>query len=365
MKQLLDFINTHKNWENILTSDPYFLKVEKSGPYVMLNKQPKLSVNNNELVQQAHCTIFVKENDGNYQCVNYPFPHLLSYKDKRAPSIDWRSAYVTQKIEGEMVCIWWHNNKWHFSTETSLSAARSIAYDFRSYLDVIKEAVGGDLDNFTDTLIPFYSYTFILTFPQNKILTDYGSTPLLWYITRLNMYTLLEDHDNVKFNGTIRLPSQFLGLNNIRILKELEMSLEKDEPGYIVADYTGARVRVDGIRYNKVRNLYGNETLTKAKIIEMWQNDELEEWISYFGTNEQITTVLSKLNSLRDYADNLFNSIKDLPENDYNRKLPRFFPWVKSYLEKKKKDLTLNALNSQKKARISDLLADLQIQDMM
>lgn len=358
--ELLNFLQLHDNWESLLTKAPYFLAIEKNKQYVMFNKQKFLS-EDNPITQEAHCAIFTYTNK--WECVNYPFPHIKHYEDKTAPDIDWRSSTVISKIDGDLICIWWHNNCWHYSYEYSLNANESFTLKKNTRFELIQQAVG-NLQKFEDFLEPYCCYTFILTYPENKIITDYGESPKLWYISRRNLKTFKEELTVHSFGNTVYLPRKFPGLNNFKVLKNLELTLEKDEPGYIVVDYAGNRVKVDGIRYKKIRNLYGDNTLDKTTVIELWQKNQLDDWIKNFGNYPIIETSLNELEYLRNCAEDEWKKFKDLNDITFKLKLPQFFPWTSSYLLARK-EKPINIIEYQKKAKINDLLSELQVRNMM
>ena len=81
--EILDFMNTHDNWEEIITQPPYCITVNRDGNYILLKYSrldPDFSL---PMVRECRGSIFYKNENGMYQCVCYPFSkfgNMGSYK---------------------------------------------------------------------------------------------------------------------------------------------------------------------------------------------------------------------------------------------------------------------------------------------
>ena len=125
MSYLKKFLNTHSNWEELLTTFPYNLKVERDGKYILL----KYSLFNSDFslpeVKEARGVIFTKEN-GEYFEVAKPFYKFFNYGEAEAAKIDWSSSRlrINEKIDGSLMKVWYHEG-WHLSTNSTINAFKA------------------------------------------------------------------------------------------------------------------------------------------------------------------------------------------------------------------------------------------------
>ena len=62
------FCYMHDNWEELLTQEPYYLKIKEDGPYVIFNYDQLKSDFNNPIVQEARGIIFRRDNWSHPAC---------------------------------------------------------------------------------------------------------------------------------------------------------------------------------------------------------------------------------------------------------------------------------------------------------
>ena len=107
-----------------MVAAPYNLTVTHYGPYVMIMHR-KDSDMGAVIVQEA-CGIIFKETMGGYKCVCHPFRKFFEYGTKRAAIIDWKTAVVSEKINGTTVHVW-YDGGWHLSTTEWIDAENETA----------------------------------------------------------------------------------------------------------------------------------------------------------------------------------------------------------------------------------------------
>ena len=95
--ELKDFILSHENWEELLTAEPYYLKVSRDNGYIMFKYNQLCSDFNIPLVREARGIIF-RESD--WKCVSFPFHKFGNYSESYCPEINWETASVQEKVDG-------------------------------------------------------------------------------------------------------------------------------------------------------------------------------------------------------------------------------------------------------------------------
>lgn len=131
--QLLEFINTTYDWEEILSKPPYCIEIKKDSDYVLLKYNQLESDFNESLVQECRGCI-IKKNELQldwlgplqYHFVCRPFDKFFNYGEQQAATIDWDSAITTTKVDG---C---------FSGEDSVLLSNGKTVKFKSLRGMLK-----------------------------------------------------------------------------------------------------------------------------------------------------------------------------------------------------------------------------------
>ena len=99
MDALNKFINSHEDWQELLTAPPYNLLIKPYGQYVLLKYSMIESDFDLPEVNCARGHIY-KKVDNEWKCVCRPFDKFWNYGEDRAASIDWNNSVVTEKVDG-------------------------------------------------------------------------------------------------------------------------------------------------------------------------------------------------------------------------------------------------------------------------
>lgn len=195
--EVLDFMNAHENWEDILTRPPYSIIVKRDGDYILLKYSQFNSDTSLPLVQECRGSIFYQESDGKYVCVCCPFKKFFNESEQSAAKIDWDSAVVEEKVDGSLIKFWNHNNKWHVSTNGTIDAFSAIVDDTqKTFGYLVKEALGGPAEFhwFINGLDINTTYMFELVSPISRVVVYYPETRL-YYLGQRNMLTMEESKE--------------------------------------------------------------------------------------------------------------------------------------------------------------------------
>lgn len=101
MLKVQEFIRCNSDWECLLSSEPYCISISEdtvNGRDLVLLKYDQLNSDlGNEIVQECRGLILDAHT---FEVVCYPFNKFFNYGESHAADIDWRTAYVTEKLDG-------------------------------------------------------------------------------------------------------------------------------------------------------------------------------------------------------------------------------------------------------------------------
>ena len=183
---LRTFIRTHSNWQELLESAPYNLKIKWQDNYFICNYNMLASNFQCEEVCEARGSIFYRDENGFIDYVCRPFTKFFNYQEANAAEIDWSSAYVTEKIDGSLMKMWFHNGKWHLSTNGVIDAfTAKVDCTGLTFGQLFEKACGYSVEELGSHLFSDYTYCFELTSQESRLVIDYGA-PKLWFLTSFN-----------------------------------------------------------------------------------------------------------------------------------------------------------------------------------
>lgn len=292
--KLLDFLNTHENWEELLSREPYALKIKKSGDYILFMYNQYRSDFSLPEVCEARGSIFYW-NGREYECVCHPFDKFFNHTEPHASKIDWDSARVLEKIDGSLIKLWHHNREWHLSTNGMIDAFSAmvtpsvnfgVLFEYALTESILGESVQKVIDFFS-TLDSNYTYMFELVSPMNRIIVSYNAINL-YYLGRRNIKTDIED---TEFNEVwsrdfgILQPRCYL-LETYRDCITTAHLMTAQEEGYVVVDKNYNRIKIKSKGYLEAAQLRVNN-LTIAGAIRILKEGRLDDFYSC-ASQEQI-----------------------------------------------------------------------------
>lgn len=348
--ELLDFLNEHENWEDMLTAAPYSLRITKENNYVIFMYQPFISDMSLELVQEARGPIFwYNQEDEEWECVCYPFDKFFNSIEPQAAThyIDWASAAVQQKVDGSLIKFWYHNNEWHISTNGSIDAYTTKYGAVGSFGDLVERAVGGDIKGFTAYLNPSYCYMFELTSPENKIVVKYEGTHL-WYLGRRNMETLEEEQLDHEI-PLVYFPKLY-NLHSLSDCYAAAREMDLTEEGYVVVDNNYNRIKIKGAAYLAAHKVRGNGIITVGRVIQMWQDDILDDFLGICPEYQDYATeVTEAIKNLAAALDTEYYKIVQYPDATLRKQFANYVTHspqpFKSYFFSRYDGKTKNSFN--------------------
>ena len=165
--KLIEFIDTHSNWEELLTKEPYNLKITRDGDNIIFKYNQLSSDFSNEIVKESRGIILQQNEDGKFIPVCVPFFKFMNAEEPNSDlnKIDWKTASVQEKVDGSLMKVWYDkkNYKWMVSTNGTIDAFKAPLGigGFETYGDLFKKATGfNSFTLFTDILNENYTYMF-------------------------------------------------------------------------------------------------------------------------------------------------------------------------------------------------------------
>ena len=328
--ELKDFILSHDNWEELLTQDPYNLKISRDNGYIMFKYNQLSSDFSIPLVREARGIIFT---ESNWQCVCRAFDKFGNYGESYVPELDWNNGVsVQEKVDGSLMKIWHWTDGWHLSTNGSIDAFHTETQDaFYSTFGLLferalKEYEYNSFEEFVDTLEYGFTYMFELATEKNRVVIPYEGYHI-YYLGQREMITMQECDYREVFTD-IEVPKIYT-MNTLQDVEDAAENLPWDEEGYVCVDEDFNRCKIKSPAYVRAHYARNNNVISTKKLIEVVLNNEIEEFCIYCSDyKDKLFEIQSKMEKVKQkaieyFAKHLFSmsnrkdfsqSIKDVPE---------------------------------------------------
>lgn len=333
--ELLKFMNTHPDWMRELAAEPYYLEIRNDGDYYLLKYNQIMSDMGLREVQEARGSIFRQNENGEWICVCYPFNKFFNYGEKYSAvnRIDWDTAVVQQKVDGSLIKVWHDRDEWHISTNGTIDAYKAECGDLN--FGILFSNAIQHIGDFWYTLDPDFTYMFELTSPYNHIVVHYEGTNI-WYLGRRNIWNYEEDNEPLECEGVL-YPEEY-PYHALSECVEAAHEMGIDEEGYVVCDADFNRIKVKGDEYLRLHKIRGNGPLTVLRVVEMYQHEELDDFIAYYPEFEDfVEEVTSRIRYWIAVCDTAFQVIRsvvdeDAPRSDFAYYATSYHPLVRAFL---------------------------------
>ena len=282
------FCSEHENWAELLAEEPYCLKIKEDGPYVMFSYDQIKSDFTDPMVREARGIIFVKDKWDAPVC--WAFDKFGNYGESYVQDIDWSTAFVTEKIDGSLIKIWWDwDNGWHISTNGTINAFKAPmadikVSDFGEYFCLALKKYYPSFEDFVEQLEFDYTYMFELVGPYNRVVIPYEE-PDLYFLGARNKYTGEEfscapDIVGALGLGRFKIPAHFSLSSLNDCIKAAELKSWDDE-GFVVSDAQFNRIKVKSPAYVMAHFMRNNNVVTRKHLIRIVLMNEVEEFLCY------------------------------------------------------------------------------------
>ena len=283
MLKVLEFIKAHKNWEELLSQAPYYIKVYRDVMFdhnlVMLKYNQLDSDFNEEIVRECRGLIL---DEDSLEPVSVPFFKFGNYGESYCPEIDWESAVILEKRDGSLVKVVKLGKDYLISTNGCIDAFKAMMPDdvlcpYKSYGELFMKAMGDRLSLLSEG----YTYMFELTSPYNKVVVPYDDIEITLIGIRDNKSLQEELICDSKLKDSFLLPKRY-GFRTLEECIESAHSLPYSEEGYVVLDKHFNRVKIKSLEYVNVHHLRGEGAMTEKRILDIIRQNETAEYLIYF-----------------------------------------------------------------------------------
>lgn len=333
--ELLNYINSHENWEQELSKAPYSLKISYNGPYVLFKYQQFISDMGLRLCQEARGAIFRRVNN-KFIPISIAMYKFFNAAERYSAinSLDWKTATISEKVDGSLMRLAYDkfDNNWLLSSNGTIYA-HNVDVANTNFEEIFISIIGGqqEYENLLNQLDKDYCYFFEMVSSYNLICVHYDEAGI-YYLGRRNMITLEEDNEILEY-GNIKHPKTY-NLYSLSDCIAAANEFKEDFEGFVVKDAEWHRVKIKTPWYIALHKLRGNGPLTILRVVEMWQNDTLDDFIAYYPEmREFIDDVIQHICNFITQCDFAWNGInKDGSRADFAREANTYKPVVRAYL---------------------------------
>lgn len=293
--KLGQFCAEHKDWQQLLSQEPYNLMIKFDGIFVMFNYNQLSSDFNNPIVREARGIIFeVGEWDAP---VCHAFDKFGNYGEEYVPDIDWNTTTVSEKIDGSIMKLWNFGGEWVVSTNGNIFANRAPIDDIRkdNFEQVFWEGVrkhflgthrgyGDAIDGWLNTLDKGYTYIFELVSPYNRVVIPYEETDVYFLGARHNVSNNQWGctEEDAKMLGVEMFPRPKLyPLFTYDEIVQAASELPWNEEGYVCYDENFNRCKIKSPKYIVAHYSRNNNVITRKHLINICLRGEDEEFLIY------------------------------------------------------------------------------------
>jgi hypothetical protein len=223
------------------------------------------------------------------EVVSYPFNKFFNYGESHAADIDWRTAYVTQKLDGSIIKIVNLDGNFLISTNGMIDAFKcslpsNVGCPFTNFGQLAMEGFkhyGLTIEDFPRLFAPGYTYIFELTSPWNQVVVRFEETKVSFLGMRDNSTLNETFFGDCDLAQTFDVPRIF-PITNIDQCVAASKVLPEDAEGYVVVDANFNRVKVKSPRYVQLHYMAGNQNWSGRRVLEIFLANEVSEYIAYF-----------------------------------------------------------------------------------
>lgn len=295
--KLVEFIKTHENWRELLASEPYYIKIKTEGNYTIFEYNQLCSDFNNEIVRECRGLIL----DSEYKPICVPFFKFGNYGESYCPEIDWKTAKVQEKVDGSLVKIYFHDEKWRVATNGMINAYTAefrndarcrVESKFKTFGELFDVAAKNSGLNY-EVLDKNNTYMFELVSPYNRVIVPYEET-MIYHLGARNNDTLEE----LIVDIGVQKPKQF-AINTVEDCIKAASKLPFDEEGYVVVDANFNRVKIKSPKYVMAAHVRNNGCVTVERMLDIIRRNEVDEFLIYCNDyTEAMNAVKNKISAV-------------------------------------------------------------------
>ena len=309
--KLLDYIKSHNDWEELLSHDPYNLKISRDDGYIMFKYDQIASDFSYEVVREARGIIFYEQT---WDCVCHPFNKFGNYGESYCPNIDWNTASVQEKVDGSFIKVWYHNNEWHVSTNGTIDAFKANLNDnlkFKTFGDLFSAAINHyfQYENWNEAVDPTCTYMFELVSPFNRVVIPYEKIDCYFLGWRDNRTDKELNPKDCFLSDYFPIPKRYK-LNTLTDVLNAANALPWDKEGYVVCDEYFNRVKIKSPQYVMAHYMRNNNVINEERLVQVVLDGEQAEFSIY--ASDYIDDLIQIETLMKEIADSAVKQVKTI-----------------------------------------------------
>ena len=320
----------------MLSSEPYCISISRDDIFgrqlVMFKYDQTRSDLSIPLVQECRGLIL---DAVSLEVVSYPFNKFFNYGEPLAVDVDWKSAYVTQKLDGSIIKVVNLDGNFLISTNGMIDAFKcSLPENYGRPFDTFGELFmvglkwyGIRMEDFPRLFKPGITYMFELTSPWNQVVVNWNETKA-WFIGQRDNRTFKET-----FFGDSELSHDFdtpkvYPITNVDECVAAAKDLPDSEEGYVVVDKDFNRIKIKSPRYSQLHYMAGNQIWSPSRVMDIIRDNEVSEYVAYFpkfkgafdAIKAKYDAYVRNLKDIQNYIDDLLEVENgSMPKGDFAR----------------------------------------------
>lgn len=275
MLNVQKFCREHRDWEELLSTSPYYIKIKKNSQgLILFNYTQGASDSFDPIVNECRGLVL----DSNFNVVRFGFRRFYNFGEAAAAKIDWENCWATQKLDGTLIFLYYYNG-WRIGTRGSFDAIDAVWNNttYKNFMQLFSAAIVNYPDFSFDILDKNCTYCLELCSPYSRVVVAYDHFMLTHILTRDN--TTFEELD---VNIGIPKPTRY-EFNSLDDYKSLIQQMDnKDNEGIVVQDASNNRVKMKTDTYFQLHYMANNNNFSFERVFNIYREGEESEFIAYF-----------------------------------------------------------------------------------
>lgn len=171
------------------------------------------------------------------------------------PKMDVENARLEFALNGTLIRVWKYKGELMVSTKRMINARRAKWVSERNFYELFMESMEKSGFDFAQ-IIEGYTYSFVLTHPENSTIVQYVE-PVSYHIGTRNMSTMMEE--DVVLENVPRVHAQPVNRANIQSFVDylIHTPIYNIE-GYVLVDRHFNRQKFEAPTFTRAKEIYGN-----------------------------------------------------------------------------------------------------------
>ncbi len=191
------------------------------------------------------------------------------------------SITTEEAIDGTLIRLFYHNGQWKKATKNCMDAYKAYWNNSKSFGEMFDECAHNHNFNY-DNLDISFCYSFVIQHTENRIIVPYNENRLV-HLTTLDVI----NNDEVDYDIGIPKPRVF-HFNNIHDIFYSLINAPWTFQGYVLINAEGDRLKIENPNYTYVKDLKGNNTNLRMRILQLLHNRQKYEFLKYFPEHREL-----------------------------------------------------------------------------